>query len=694
MTADFPCMQFPDWWDIHTQKGNHLTKLPNTRVAFGNGRAMVADWGRVGSCQIALADSSVSVHAEISCDLVGSLHFSGCPKPVLPINYHLSEGTEYTPFTHFTECLSRKLGITQLLNDPVFGRQACAAFACTKIMMFLKRNFPNSTSADKGSNHKRVSSNRTLNFLKFLDEFTSKALSANCRPEILRLALEKMTNFTDYERDNGRTRADKSCISLHSSSNKRKEKSPLTQVLASIFRIPFSEDEAKLVTTHLGLGDTINFNHQPDPTKLSELSCAVDPFLIILSARRVNPDFLGHGCLRIVGVESPKMFWAPPIPRSATSPSIPCIYAAPLSVDTSFPLSQNSFCAIQLPTEFVESSVCEIDAVQLDESSFYVIARSTSGQVFTGRTKYTLSKSDNLEVISSEAFPFESPTGYRPISMAISPWRSRSAKPSAKSLSWALAGRRYDPVAFPGSHLAVVEVYDARRNQRSWCGQIPLNSDGECISHVLSNSVAASSVEYVEGRCAEFEATKPSYANSFLHNSLLNYSEQVRRKRTSSSFLSPEQILRQGELDFQISHASTWVRVGYGDAPGLLSLTTPKRFLLIDTRISGACAAQELLNISKTVVGLDKGRLFNPSECIFHSQPTWYGDVYATLATDYNGLVVDKRMPGHPVLHWSHCLRGPLTYSEFCDFGVQPNDFPAQLPNCLGKYQSQASISM
>lgn len=65
MCADFPRGFFPDWWDIHTHKANHRTRLLSYRIPFGNGRSMTADWGRVGSCQLTLSDDAVHVRFEL-----------------------------------------------------------------------------------------------------------------------------------------------------------------------------------------------------------------------------------------------------------------------------------------------------------------------------------------------------------------------------------------------------------------------------------------------------------------------------------------------------------------------------------------------------------------------------------------------------------------------------------------------------
>ncbi|KAL5107546.1 hypothetical protein TcWFU_003398 [Taenia crassiceps] len=628
---------------------------------------MTADWGRVGSCQLSLSDDAVHVHPQCSCDLAGSLYRVGCPEPVLPVHYHLDERKiNYSPF--FSKVIFKDFGITQLLDDPVFGEQACAVFLCIKFVTILIRGTSSLSDSRK---------NNTLKFLKFIEKFTSDALSSGCHSEVLRSALEEAVKTVQDLTD------DASEIK-ELFSNKRlrrqrlKKQLPLTAALWSTFRIPFDEAEAEAVSKYLGLDQEASSETKSGSSLLPHLSCALDPFLIALSARRVNPDFLGSGCLRVIGNKNSLMLWAPPISLHAQTAPTPKIFLASFSNTDSFPLSSRQFASFQLPDEFVGSSICEIDAIQLDDSSLYLIARDTCGQIFTNRTRLGISDSGGLTVAERENIPFNSRTDYyKPISVAICPWRVHSDRSSVNSLSWALAGRAYDPIAFSDAHLAVVELFDARLNRRLWCGRIPLSGEGECLADVLADSVAASSLDFVDKCYAKFESAKQAYADSFVYRSLLDYCQQVQRKQ-GESFLSPEQLLHRAELDFRLSHASMWVRVGFADAPGLLCLTTPKRLLCLDTRISGVHVAQELFNMTTKMVDLDKGRSFNPYESIFHVQPHWYGDTYALLATDYSGLVLDKRMPGHPVLHWSHALRGPLTYAQICDVDGQFSDFPAE----------------
>lgn len=114
---------------------------------------------------------------------------------------------------------------------------------------------------------------------------------------------------------------------------------------------------------------------------------------------------------------------------------------------------------------------------KLDDSSSYIIARATSGQIFTGKADYF--HTDAGFEASTETVPFDVVMGFRPSSIAVSPWQTASGKVKLKALEWALAGRRFNPDLCPDSHIAVVELYDAKINQRIWHGQLPLDCSGK-----------------------------------------------------------------------------------------------------------------------------------------------------------------------------------------------------------------------
>ncbi|KAM7542265.1 hypothetical protein Aperf_G00000013331 [Anoplocephala perfoliata] len=528
----------------------------------------------------------------------------------------------------------------------------------------MKKNFPNLPFLPKTKlKNKLLDTEATAEYLETIDEEVFKTLKNGCSGESLDHLLMKMGSI-DLESEPTQGRKMRKRPLKHPSTSTAK--SPLTKTLSSIFDIPQTE------------GNLFD-NFDSGPPVCTRISYAMDPFIIALSARPVNPDYLGSGCLQMINSTKPILIWSPTASRSVLASSVPKIFVASFSDEASFPLSPNEFTSFCLPDRFMGSSVCEIEVVELSDTSFYSVVRTTGGEVLNTRVDFGSSESSTLEVykVRHIELPSRSERDYIPSSVAICPWRIHRSRSSVKSLQWIMAGRSYDPQNHFNSHLAVVELYDAVNNQQTWRARVSLDSEGECIGHLLTNSVAASSKAFTFGEFAEYELTKKSYPNTFLYQSLLNYCEQIHQSPCGEQRrLSPREMLFRTELDLRLSHVSSWVRVGFADAPCMLSLTTPKRLLHFDSRVPNM-HVQELFNLTSKTVNLHGGRLFNPHETFFHAQPRWYNDTYALLATDYNILVVDKRMPNHAVLKWSQALRGPPTYSKFLD--VDENcSFPAQ----------------
>ncbi|VDL80540.1 unnamed protein product [Schistocephalus solidus] len=709
------------------------------RSAYGNGRAMVADWGRTGSCHIINENENLKVHEQISTSLAGELHFAGCPRPLLQARYHLSEWSparleEWLLSSSAAHATARDFGIAQLLDDAVFGRQACAAFLAAKFFGTVRKNIPPLIPPQRVTRRKRTPtqasttaaaiSEKTRRFLSQVDQLANTALNDDCSDASLENVVITLT------RELGHTRRLNSPPQLQLSpetpsnlirSAKRLRLSlgstttasfpPLLKpTIVKMLNLPSSAQESRQLRRYLGLDEfQAPIDFRDSETELStrrrksrvsafkdkaralkEISKGLDPFLLCQAGRRVESGFLGRGCVRICENgqcgSAPVAFWAPPLPLRYHKRTAPHIYSAPL--DELTPLSSGSLAAFQLPEEFCSSSICELETLELTNSKYYILARSTSGQVFncTASYEYGPSLDEEDEGVGSRwnllsADYLQPPElTYKVNSVAICPWRPRTSS-NLRHLDWVVAGRRCGPPsgAFSLCHLGVVELFDCKTNSRSWCGQVPLDCPGENITSEMVGVTSASSITVSDGANID-EQEILWYPNHAVYDDLLGYCSEVIRSRHQRR-LTPEQVLRRAELDFQLSHASTWLRVGFGGWPGLLALTTPKRLLTLDTRLSSyAAVAAELLNLNESSVQLGRGRLFNPAESIFQAEPSWLSNVYAVLATDYNCLLVDSRMAGRPVLHWSHALRAPLAYTDWCEFGGQNAPTAANLP--------------
>lgn len=289
---------------------------------------------------------------------------------MLPVHYHNKSGIHYAQTVSPSAALFKDLGITHLLNDPVFGEQACAAFVCAKFMTFLNRNLPNLTNSDtnrRTSNENELVVNKTLDFLSYIDKFTTEVLLMDSQTEALRVALKNMMRAVKIATENQDIISRKKSERNRPRKKTSKSQHALTTVVSSIFRIPLDEEEAQVTSKYLGLDEVKTAKDPVNSDTLSELSCAVDPFLITLSARQVNPDFLGNGCLCRIGEQTPILLWVPPFPRAVSVKSSPKIHVAHLPNTTSFPLSSNQFTSIQMLDNFVGTHVCEIDAVQVSQ---------------------------------------------------------------------------------------------------------------------------------------------------------------------------------------------------------------------------------------------------------------------------------------------------------------------------------------
>ncbi|KAL7059417.1 hypothetical protein AAHC03_013695 [Spirometra sp. Aus1] len=699
------------------------------RSAYGNGRAMIADWGRTGSCQVVNDSEDLKVYEQISTDLAGGLHFTGYPKPLLQARYHLSKWSparldEWLLSSAAAHATARDFGVAQLLDDAVFGRQACAAFLASKFFGTVRKNIPALLPPQRVTRRKgsvtRVSttaaaiSDKTRRFLGQLDQLVSKALNDDCSDPSVESVLMTLTRELGHRRrlsspprlqlsPETQSRLVRPAKRLRLSLGSPTTASlppPLKPTLVKMLSLPSNAQESRWLRRHLGLDalqSSIDFHDsetelttrrrksrvlaiKDKARALKELSKGLDPFLLCQAGRRVEPSFLGRGCVRISErtqcSSSPVVFWSPPLPPRCQKSTAPQIYSALL--DNLSPLSSLSPTAFQLPEEFCNSSMCELETFQLTDSKYYILARATSGQVFTCTASYEYGRSlDDEEdeeggsrwaLLSADCLQ-PPQLAYKATSVAVCPWRPLATS-SLRHLDWAVAGRRCGPPsgAFSLCHLGVVELFDSKTNSRSWHGQVPLNCPGENITSETVGVMSASSLAVSDGANID-EQEILWYPNHAVYNDLLGYCSEVIRTRQRRR-LTPEQVLRRAELDFQLSHASTWLRVGFGGWPGQLALTTPKRLLTLDTRLpSYAVVAAELLNLNESPVQLGRGRVFNPAESIFQAAPYWLSDIYAVLATDYNCLLMDSRMPGRPVLHWSHALRAPLAFMDWCEFG-------------------------
>lgn len=288
------------------------------------------------------------MYPQFSTELAGAVYHENCPQPVLPVHYFHDRCKLDYPES-FSR-LFKDLGLSSAIKDPVLGESACSAYICSKFLSIMKKNFPNLSFLPKTKlKNKLMDPEATAKYLKSIEEEVCKALKGNCSGESLKHLLMKIAS-TELEPKStvGRNTRKRSLKRLSASPTKL----PLTKTVSSIFDIPQTKDD---------LFNSFNSG----PSVCTRISYAMDPFIIALSARPVNPDYLGGGCLQTINSTNPILIWSPTASRSMLASSVPKIFVASLPGEGPFPLSSDEFTSFRLPHRFMGSSICEIEVVQV-----------------------------------------------------------------------------------------------------------------------------------------------------------------------------------------------------------------------------------------------------------------------------------------------------------------------------------------
>ncbi len=184
------------------------------------------------------------------------------------------------------------------------------------------------------------------------------------------------------------------------------------------------------------------------------------------------------------------------------------------------------------------------------------------------------------------------------------------------------------------------------------------------------------SLELANGGTAPQNADADDVKNRVVLDDLLAYCAQS--TPSTKENLSAEQILREAELQFALSHASSWCQGGFATntGPGHLWLCTPRRLLSLDSRQRDVASTLFSLAPEEQRGEINaSGRHFNPSEGFF-AATTLDESPYMALATDFNVLLVDRRWPGRYVSRWTNALRNPPSYIKCM---TAPDGFPAEV---------------
>ncbi|VDP95197.1 unnamed protein product, partial [Echinostoma caproni] len=364
----------------------------------------------------------------------------------------------------------------------------------------------------------------------------------------------------------------------------------------------------------------------------------LDPFLIRLATRPVNPLYQGNGLLCQIqhGILSsssaysdhPLLLWSPPKPPDLDGDCSSALFFSLWSPEFS---SQEERLVgyVGIPAKLLSGSarLCELDAIYADTGS--------RANILT-RWSDTSSTMDNVilfhvnsdESASPKSLPCAMTHMFRPLlpsrgsTMCFNPWLTDE---------WAVAGNH---ITSAGDRTAFIRLYTTDSTLPIWSGQVALDDPRETISGINQACCeSAGSVNAADNvQTSLFTAFEPG-------------------TKTHPRFSVFTDGLRSAPFDH-------FLRIGYGSDPSQVCLTTSQRMLLMDTRQNSV--AHCLFQFRSGDPALDS--LFHSTDRFTAVGPRFLEDLYVLAGTAYNMLVLDKRMPTRPVLHWTHSLFGEPTY--------------------------------
>ncbi|KAF8570013.1 hypothetical protein P879_06164, partial [Paragonimus westermani] len=514
-------------------------------------------------------------------------------------------------------------GYTGQLYDPVLSDQAAANFLCGKLLGLLRPN--------AGILHERSANAATV--LECLEQLEKLAvmgqdcttegdqlavlscIQSHLRPEhaesvicsdedaAANSVIDELSVIENHDEDSEVARQNESTERPLGKRRRKTSKSP------SKHRLPLTLEK---------------FLDYDTSTNEHRLLAALDPFVIRLASRSVHPDYRGHGLLC---TSDDLLLWSTPHP--ICSHSVPRLWHNVPDQYTSE--NQLNPISVDVPGVFLpQTRLCELDVASVKATTNYaVVARWSSpsqGSCTNVQFMQLHISGDSHSSCISHAFRPELPS--QSTSVCLNPWLPGE---------FAAAGHCSKS---PGDTLGYVQVYSAtgdRNEIPAWSCHIALEDsiDGQLGDHVGTMNAAGFT-----------DITDP------VQSSLMTYISSFSTNSWKHIVQSP------------IGSVTTnfGLRIGYASHPGELCFSTTRRMLLMDTRQTKV--AQELFTLSPSPTGpLSR---FSMAECLTCSPSKFFGDVYALGATPFSLFMLDKRMPGRTVLHWSHSLLGSPVYLHWC----------------------------
>ncbi|KER28517.1 hypothetical protein T265_04656 [Opisthorchis viverrini] len=625
LNSILPATYFPEWWNIHTHRCNHHSRLPTFEKEHSLGRALLGDWGRIGAVSICTKDKNIKVVPQISNSLYGRLHYTELPAPVLPAHYlpqdcFVESGGSCSQGSFLDSTAAFDAGYGNLLNDALFGEQASAAFLIGKMQGIIRTS---AVSLDEKS-AKSAKVYECLEQLEHLATEGSNCLKSKAQRQILECirceiypppesddVLEEQWLDTITEPSAKRRR-----LSIH---EKHRASGPVLPVM---------------------LSKLCDFETEERNTDENRLLAAVDPFLIRLASRLVNPVFFGHGLLRTAGRF---VFWSVPH-RSAP----PYLWLSKLS-------ETNQFSPISVPLSDLPVShtrMCELDVQCDDELSLrYNIVSRWDSSTTTNNVALTRIRISDDGTSAHLEQSFLPPLPNTASSICTSPWTNDA--------QFAIAGTH---LTLCRDKTAYVRLYSLSDEPSFyWTCRVFLDDHTDGVGAESEGNLSALGL-----------STLPEDPVQSLLDAHLQFIKPINQSLIRASSVAGWQM---------------GVRIGFASHPTELCLSTCRRLLLLDTR--QCSSARELFS---TVAN---PAVLNSSEYFTYVAPKFLGDVYALVTTPYSTVMVDKRMPGRTVLHTQHNLPAPPVYVDWSTAAAhvrERHEMPELMLAAVSQYPADTSL--
>ncbi|TPP67021.1 hypothetical protein FGIG_09173, partial [Fasciola gigantica] len=602
--------------------------------------------------------SEFQIVPQISSELAGKIHRGYVPVPLLSPFYAsyvlpytkpvlLSTSDSQRSESNFLSGEAEEMSLTggefasdNLLVDPIAGDHAAAALLCEKLHYRLRRNRSAFGPTKAQSSSCPSSPSSVLSgCLDELEHLASKGLrrSSNAGQDGILRQINHLLNSKPVA-DSGADCDDDSdqwntfftgdlYDKTERRSNMPKRRRVSRKKVQKQQRLPpFLKATVQFSTAN----PTSSFEH-------SRWLSGLDPFLIRLAARTTNPLFQGHGLLCQIRhghfsttphSDWPVLLWSPPKPWDC-EPDCP----NPLFFSVWSPLLPQEHLVnhVNLSANSMSNAarICELNAIYANDSSrANILSRWTGG---SGTDNVVLFHSDINLSQSSPSLPRALPHTFQPAlpgrgsTFCFNPWLTDE---------WAVAGNH---TTSSGDRIAFIQLYLTDSSNPVWSGHVALDDPGENASGM--NRACCEATGLVDA----LDVVQDDLTNVFGPNA-----------RIHPRFSVFTDGLRFAPFDH-------FLRIGFGSHPSQLCLTTSQRMILIDTRQRSV--AQSLFRFRTGDPALDS--LFHITDRFTCAAPRFLEDVYVVAGTAYNMLVLDKRMPIRPVLHWAHSLFGEPTYLDW-----------------------------